>query len=184
MTLKLFIQAAGDCTKHEPPNTADFDGARDGRLTEWKTRGRIGPRSSASVPASTPASNDATILLMAALIPLITNQLTPKATTSVSTLTPPTTPRKTKVVTTPFSPAPNAGLELHACLGDFLASKGIDLTGAEGALMELELTLDIVFEVPIARLCEVISVIEGRVRKFRVFCKEWSARSEEKKHIN
>jgi hypothetical protein len=89
-----------------------------------------------------------------------------------------------KVVTTPFSLAPNAGLELHACLEDFLTSKGIDLTGAETALMELELIPDIVSEVPITRLCEVMGAIEGCVQKFRVFCKERSARLEEKKGIN
>jgi hypothetical protein len=184
VTLKLFIQAAGDCTKHKPPNTADFDGSRDGHLTECKSHGHTGPRSSASIPAPTPVSNDATALLMAALIPLITNQLAPKVTTSISTATPPTTLCKMKVVTTPFYPAPNAGLELHACLGDFLASKGIDLICAKTALMELELTPDIVSEVPIARLCEVMGAIEGWVYKFRVFCKECSAHLEEKKCIN
>jgi hypothetical protein len=81
----------------------------------------------------------------------------------------------------PLSPAPDTELELHACLGDFLRDKGIDLTGAETALMELELTPDIVTEVPVARLCEVMGAIEGRVRKFQVFCREWSARLEDKK---
>ena len=125
-----------------------------------------------------------TTLLMATLIPLITNQLTPKVTASISTPTPPTTPCKTKVVTTPFSPVPNAGLELHACLGDFLASKGINLIGAKGAFMELELTPYSVSEVPVTWLCEVIGVIERQAWKFRVFCEEWSAHLEEKKRIN
>jgi hypothetical protein len=37
---------------------------------------------------------------------------------------------------------------------------------------------------PVARLYEVMGAIKGRVWKFRVFCKEWSARLEEKKCIN
>jgi len=95
--------------------------------------------------------------------------------------TPPTTPSKAAAVMTPLSPAPDTGLELRVCLGDFLTSKGIDLTGTEAALMELELTPDIVSEVPVARLCEVMGAVEGRVRKFQIFCREWSARLEDKK---
>lgn len=182
-------QAAGDATKHEPPNTSDFDGSRDGRLSDSRPRGRTGPRpSSISAPAPVGGpSNDMTALLMAALIPFITNQLAPNtiaptvAAMPHIALTPPTTPRKAVSLTAPLSPAPDTGLELHACLGDFLTSKGIDLTGTEAALMELELTPDIVSEVPVARLCEVMGAIEGRVRKFQVFCREWSARLEDKK---
>jgi hypothetical protein len=33
-------------------------------------------------------------------------------------------------------------MELHACLGDFLKSKGINLLAAQDALKELELTPD------------------------------------------
>lgn len=96
-------------------------------------------------------------------------------------LPPPTTPSRKAAVTIPFSPAPDPGLELHACLGDFLHSKGIDLTGTEVALMELKLTPDIVSKVPVARLCEVMGAVEGWVCKFQVFCQEWSARLEDKK---
>ena len=49
------------------------------------------------------------------------------------------------------------------------------------ALKELELTPDIVADVPVARLCEVMSAVEGRVRKFQVFCKEWNVRLEDKR---
>ena len=62
-----------------------------------------------------------------------------------------------------------------------MMAKGIDLTGTEAALMELELTSDIVSEVPVARLCEVMGAVEGRVWKFQIFCREWSARLEDKK---
>jgi hypothetical protein len=72
-------------------------------------------------------------------------------------------------------------MELHACIGDFLRSKGIDLLASESALMELELTPDIVADVPVARLCEVMGTVEGRVRKFQTFCKEWNARLVDKR---
>ncbi|KDQ54005.1 hypothetical protein JAAARDRAFT_49588 [Jaapia argillacea MUCL 33604] len=65
---------------------------------------------------------------------------------------------------------------------DFLKLKGIDLTNSETALMELELTLDIVADVPVAHLCKVMGAVEGCVQKFQVFCKEWNSRLEEKKH--
>ena len=47
--------------------------------------------------------------------------------------------------------------------------------------MELELTPDIVADVPVARLCEVMGAVEGHVCKFQVFCKEWNAHLEDKK---
>jgi hypothetical protein len=72
-------------------------------------------------------------------------------------------------------------MELHVCLGDFLKSKGINLLALLDALKELELTLDIVADVPIVRLCEVMGAVEGHVRKFQVFCKEWNARLEDKR---
>ena len=67
------------------------------------------------------------------------------------------------------------------CLGDFLKSKGINLLASQDALKELELTLDIVADVPIVRLCEVMGAVEGCVRKFQVFCKEWNACLEDKR---
>jgi hypothetical protein len=72
-------------------------------------------------------------------------------------------------------------MELHSCIGNFLRSKGIDLMASEPGLMALELTPDIVVDVPVARLCEVMGAIEVRVCKFQVFCKEWNTRLEDKK---
>jgi hypothetical protein len=170
-------QAAGDATKHEPPNTTDFDGVRDGRLANVKSRGRTGPRSA--------TSSDTNALLMAAILPLLMNHLPsnpqPLATTSLRITTPPSTPSRTNHTATPLSPAPDVDMELHACLGDFLKSKGINLLASLDALKELELTPDIVADVPVVRLCEVMGAVEGRVRKFQVFCKEWNARLEDKR---
>ena len=95
--------------------------------------------------------------------------------------TPPTTPDKAAAVMTPLSPAPNTGLELCVCLGNFLTSKGIDLTGTKAALMELKLTPDIISKVPVARLCKAMDAVEGHIWKFQIFCKEWSMCLEDKK---
>ncbi|KAG1860347.1 hypothetical protein F4604DRAFT_1930239 [Suillus subluteus] len=177
-TFLMSFEAAGDATKHEPPNTADFDGAHDGRLTDVKPRGRTGPRSSSS------SASDHTALLMAAMLPLLTKHLTPPNhdAPSTSSLVPtPATPSHVKNVPSPMSPVPDNGLEIHACLGDFFTRKGINLLASETVLMDLELTPDIVPEVPVARLCEVLSAVEGCIIKFQVFCKEWNARLEEKR---
>jgi hypothetical protein len=72
-------------------------------------------------------------------------------------------------------------MELHSCIGDFLRSKGIDLMASDPVLMALELIPDIVADVPVARLCEVMGAIEGRVCKFQVFFKEWNTCLEDKK---
>ena len=64
------FKAARDSTKHELPNTADFDGVHDGRLSDTKLCGCTGPRS-----ATKSTTTDATALLMAAMLPLLTGHL-------------------------------------------------------------------------------------------------------------
>ena len=131
------------------------------------------------------SSTDTNALLMAAILPLLMHQLPsnpqPPAAASLGITTPPSIPSRTNRAVTPLLPAPNVDMELHACLGDFLKSKGINLLASQDALKELELTPDIVADVPVARLCEVMGAVEGRVRKFQVFCKEWNARLEDKR---
>ena len=118
---------------------------------------------------------------MVAVLPLITSQLANK---SFPLPTPPVTPPKLAVAVnppTPLSPELNQELELHACIGDFLKVKGIDLSASEDALMELELMPDIITNVPVSRLCEVTGVVEGCIHKFQVFCKTWNAHQEKKR---
>jgi hypothetical protein len=133
----------------------------------------------------TSSSPDTNVLLMATILPVLMNHLPSNpqalATASLHITTPPSTPSRTNCAVSPLSPAPDVNMELHACLGDFLKSKGINLLASQDALKELELTPDIVADVPIARLCEVMGAVEGRVHKFQVFCKEWNARLEDKR---
>jgi hypothetical protein len=58
---------------------------------------------------------------------------------------------------------------------------GIDLMGCEDSLMVLELTPDIIPDVPVIRLCEVTGTVEGHIRKFQSYCKHWHARLVAKK---
>src|ERR1700691_6245479 len=117
----------------------------------------------------TSSSTDTNALLMAAILPLLMNHLPsnpqPLTATSLHITTPPSTPSRTNRTATPLLTAPNVDMELHVCLGDFLKSKGINLLALQDALKELELTPDIVADVPIARLCEVMGAVEGCVRK-------------------
>ncbi|KAM5543706.1 hypothetical protein V8D89_002323 [Ganoderma adspersum] len=62
--------AAYEATKYVPPNTVDFDSARDGRVVSVHPRGH--PTQGSNVLAT---SSDITTLLMAAVVPLITNHL-------------------------------------------------------------------------------------------------------------
>jgi hypothetical protein len=179
LTLNHGLKAAGNATKHEPPNTPDFDGVRDGQLSDVKPHGHTG--CAASTSSST---TNTTALLKATILPPLTNHLAPN-TYTLSAITHshavPSTPPHAKAVIMPLSPTPDVGLELHACIGDFLRSKGIDLSGSLTALMDLELTPDIVSDVPVARLCEVMGAVEGKVHKFQVFCKVWNVHLEDKK---
>ncbi|TFY76970.1 hypothetical protein EWM64_g7043 [Hericium alpestre] len=58
--------AAHDVTKHDPPNSLEFDGARDGRMITTKPHGRSG-----SQPALAPATTSQ--LLMAAILSNLTH---------------------------------------------------------------------------------------------------------------
>ena len=88
----------------------------------------------------------------------------------------PSTPSHTSTdVSTPLSPIPASGSELHACLSDFAKMTGLDLTSCEDPLSVLELTPDIILEVPATHLCEITGAVEGRIRKFQTYCKDWNA---------
>jgi len=122
-------------------------------------------------------------MLLAAMIPLITDQLgraTPRATEA--TLNPPSTPLfHRREASPPLLPIPATGTEIQACLGDFLKAKGIDLSRAGDILADLDLTPDIISEVPVTRLCSVMDAVEGRVLKFQMFAREWNNRLQVKK---
>jgi len=167
----------------------EFDGIRDGRLSSSvKARGRSGPRRALTPP---PVSDPAT-LLVTAMIPFLTGLASGSASSwtgsafgSLSTPHPPVTPARSHVpepsVSVVFSPMPTPSSELHVCLADFLRLKNIDLTASESALAALDLTPDIIPQVPVARLCDVIPVVEGQAYKLKAFCKGWTERLEEKK---
>ncbi|KAF8989234.1 hypothetical protein BDQ17DRAFT_1334189 [Cyathus striatus] len=120
--------AAQDATKHEPPNTVDFDGLRDGRAVEN-------------------SSNDMMGLAMAAIMPILAS-LVPKPTPT----DPPTTPIRHNRPSTsrmpshhahllpPFSLIPSKTGEVHACLNDFFNVKGIDLWHQESLMVDVEFT--------------------------------------------
>jgi hypothetical protein len=118
------------------------------------------------------------------MVPLLTNlsQKCPRShSPSPYALHAPITPVRRARDTLPLSPLPGAGLELRACLSDFAESTGIDIMDCEDTLMVLELTPDIIPDVPAIRLCEVTCVVEGRVRKFQAYCKIWNTGFDAKK---
>ncbi|KAI9059855.1 hypothetical protein FKP32DRAFT_1578952 [Trametes sanguinea] len=181
-TRKLRIWAsaihAHEATKHTPPNSVEFDGARDGRLLTAKPRGRTGPAS------LTPTSSlDPTALLMAAVLPLITSLADRQPTTAPAPTSSPAAPSIGPQAgqKRPLSPAPDPNHELADCLQAFKVTKGIDFTAHEATLLSLDFTPDILADVPAARLREITGAAEGRVLKFQVFCRQWNARLEEKR---
>ncbi|KAJ6481124.1 hypothetical protein C8R45DRAFT_831641 [Mycena sanguinolenta] len=178
---KLWASAivAGDATAHEPPNSVEFDGVRDGRLS--CPRGRGGPRLSLGGGPSN-SDGDATMMVLAAVLPLLQNLALrgdPLKTPPRSDLPAafPPAPRKIN----PLSPIPSTSSELHVCLDDFLKLKSINLLEAESALAALSLTPEIIGQVPVERLREITGAVEGHLWAFQAFCRQWSARLEEKK---
>jgi hypothetical protein len=70
-----YFQVAGDATIHDPPNTVEFDGIRDGRIS--RPRGRGGPRSYGAGPSGA-GGGDTASMVLAAVLPLLQN-FAPKA---------------------------------------------------------------------------------------------------------
>ena len=130
----------------------------------------------------TAPNNDTSTLLMAAMLPLLTNlaQKRPRS-PSPARRSAPATPCRSKAVSLPFLSLPGQGSELHACLGDFLAASGLDLTDCEDVLLKQELTPDIIPEIPFDHLCTITGAVKGRIRKFQAYCKIWNVRLDGKR---
>ncbi len=100
-------QHANDATKHEPPNTIEFDGVRDGRVVAVKPRGRSGPGA-----AST--DNATSAMLIAAMVPLLTSLVDRN---SVAVAAPSSGPSMSATAASslkrPLSPASDIGNELN-----------------------------------------------------------------------
>jgi hypothetical protein len=161
------FQAASDATKHEPPNTIEFDGVCDGRLISGRSRVR------GNHPAAPPAT-DPTMLLMASLIPLLTGLSRPHEDQLTNPAMPIVRQASNTILVTPMD-TPMPGEELHACLLAFKEEKGIDLLHIKLSLADLDLTPDILGRVPVAWLCAVMGAIKGQIWKFQAFATEWSA---------
>jgi hypothetical protein len=165
--------------KHEPPNTIDFNGLHDDRLDVTKPCGCTGP--CPPIP-SAPASSNATTMLLTAVTSLVASQLTTKHVTNPSLALLSTLSRCChRDVSPPLSPTPVVGTEVDSCLQDFLAQKGIDLRDAKDVLTELDLTPDILSDVPVSRLCDLLGTVEGCALKLQAFFHVWSSRLELKK---
>ena len=163
-------------TKHEPPNSSVFDGARDGRIMGPRARGRTGPRQSVD------PSSDAMTMFMTALLPIM-GGLSRKRGRDCSD-SPDVTPKRAKTnstsIPTTSSPLPERGLELRACLRDFAELEGIDFTAYEIPLRMEDYSPDIIPLVDDSELRRITGTTAGGVIKLKKFCKEWSERYEAK----
>ncbi|KAG8718744.1 hypothetical protein FRC09_012180 [Ceratobasidium sp. 395] len=172
--------AAGEATRHAPPNAAEFDGNQGNGTVAPKPRGRV-PAAAAQVPAPS-SSSDASSLLVAAMIPLLTS-LTQSAMGSAHAAPPPDPrPAPEPVPRAPVqAPAPTPALpevkftEAHIldCILAFKEESGIDLGDKVAALQHRDLTPDLIREVPLEHLATVLGVSEGKAIKYHIFCRHW-----------
>ncbi|KIJ96371.1 hypothetical protein K443DRAFT_107389, partial [Laccaria amethystina LaAM-08-1] len=172
--------AAHVATKLVPPNISEFDGSRDGRLPGPRPRGRAGPGLSATAPNQQLGDM---MQFISGLLPLLGKVSRKRAHSESSSpiRCSPFTPVRKAPISPPLSPIPTANSELRSCLSDFAEAKGIDLTACEEALTALDLTPDIIPDVPVQRLCDIAHATEGQILKLHAFCRGWNARLEKKK---
>ncbi|KAJ2932453.1 hypothetical protein H1R20_g4638, partial [Candolleomyces eurysporus] len=186
--LKLWAAAwaAGDATKHAPPNIDAFDGDRSTDGPAFRARGR-GQRSDAGVEggAATGTSNDLVAMLVGALLPTLGRKRARSESASPRARPDFRTPARasTSTLLLPMSPLPSPGSELNACLTAFLAKQGIDFLVYETALSSLDLTPDIIAVATDSLLMDVLGATIGKVLKLKVFCESWTARQGKKKDV-
>ena len=188
MLFLIFLQAAGDATKHEPPNGNAFDGARDGCIVAIKPRGRVGPfpQTTADAPVFPNFTQQTLALLMSSLTAIVGGLGPCKRGRSESQsptrpLPGPSTPKRKKAVTTD-SPLPEKGLELRACLRDFAKLEGIDFTSYEIPLRMEDYSPDIIPFVEDTEIRRLLDTTSGIAIKLKIFCKNWYNRHQQKLH--
>ncbi|KAG6823841.1 hypothetical protein H0H92_008914, partial [Tricholoma furcatifolium] len=170
--------AAGDATKSMPPNVPEFDGAHDGGNDTPQPCGRNG-LFPIPLPSTSGSINNNT-LLITALIASLKRGCSRSCSHSPSHAGPSAPVKHCCEELAVFSSSPEPGTEIDACLQDFAHVKKIDMIGTVLSLQELELTPDIISQVPVSRLCEVTKAWEGHVIKLQQFCTSWQARYEVK----
>ena len=180
------LQAAGDATKHEPPNGNVFDGARDGRVMAIKPRGPVGPfPQTAADPPLFPDFTQQTLALLMSSLTAIVGGLGPRKRGRSESQSPtrplpgPSTPKRKKVITAE-SPLPEKGLELRACLRDFAELEGIDFTSYEIPLHMKDYSPDIIPLVEDAEIRRLLDTTSGVAIKLKNFCKNWYNRYQQK----
>lgn len=184
--------AAGEATRHVPPNVAEFDGCQISGSTIAKPRGKVGPAHLAPTAAAAPATatpTDATSLLMAAMVPLLvslTQSMVPRAGQPAPAVPATLSPDVPAPVGSASAPQvdgmdldlPPTIIFLHShtldCLIAFKSETNIDIVDKHKALEHRELTPDIIPEVPHHHLAGVLGVSEGKTIKFQLFCRRWA----------
>ena len=91
------------------------------------------------------------------------------------------TPKHMKLKASTFdSPLPEVGLELFACLHDFVELEGVELTSHEAVLQMEDYMPDIIPFVNDSDLCQLTGITGSVAIKLKRFCKEWYNHYEKK----
>ncbi|GBE82416.1 hypothetical protein SCP_0408000 [Sparassis crispa] len=167
--------AARDCTKHQPPQTVEFDVLWDDCLVSAKPRGRLGPRAvDTPSPMATVSMLDPASMLMMAITPLVMNLLDRQgASTSSTPQVAQSSSGHHHLLLLSGASLPNHGEELVFCLRDFKTVTNVDILNVEDVFKTNAITPSIIREMPVQRLCELSGVLEGHMWQFQSFCKEW-----------
>ncbi|EUC54458.1 hypothetical protein RSOL_050110 [Rhizoctonia solani AG-3 Rhs1AP] len=181
----MYPKAAGEATRHIPPNVPEFDGPQGIGPATTKPRGRGGSSHTSSATASATPSNaasDPTALFMAAMVPLFISLAQSMAPRPVLPVAEPTVTKDAEPtqdladvsepgVATSFTFLPS---HTFNCVLAFKVDVGIDIISKVDALDHRDLTPDIIPEVPHEHLAGVLGVSEGKAIRFRLHCRQWA----------
>ncbi|EUC63107.1 hypothetical protein RSOL_479280, partial [Rhizoctonia solani AG-3 Rhs1AP] len=177
--------AAGDATRHVPPNVPEFDGPHGLGPTTTRPRGRGSATQAAPVAAPPTSPSNPSSIFIAALLPLILSltqsaiprPLAPVPAPVASILD------NTSSTIEPLSELPEPGiatsfpfLPTHTmeCILAFKDEVGVDIIDKLGVLDHRDLTPNIIHEVPHEHLAGILGLSEGKAIKFQMFCRWWT----------
>ena len=196
-TTEYCKKGAGDATKEIPPNCPEFEECFNNSGSLPRAHGRTGPNPAVTAipdPGSTVSTSSLGIdtstinaLLTAVLVPTLTQlakNSTPRTSspsvpaapiTAVPAATAPSTSYRPPLPCRPdWSPSshPETCDEITNFLAAFAYKYDININGCAKVLAEYDWTPDVLFEVPLARLVEVLVMREGSVMKMQRFAKK------------
>jgi hypothetical protein len=132
-----------------------------------------------AVAGSSVSPADQAMSMMTAFFTAQAKASAPAPTPALSAMLPPPSVPAPRLINFPLPPLPPPAEELQRFLEDFRQAKGINITSCRPIFEQSALTQDVIPYLTIARITELVGLLEGHAVKLQMFGKQWVASLEE-----